>query len=277
MQRFVFEQDDPLGEEFLKIRTEDGLQEDENSTQVFGKGSVLHFKVSPICESLVSQAQKLTSLEENMEALKRVTDSALVLVSRQVTLMLIASLRLVDAGRINSMPGKALMIPTPSSIHPLPALQCLSDAIASVMTDERSFGAGLQLMLSCSTHLCTAAVGGAESIQQAGRKWGCRLGHRLFFGRNDNSDAAVLARPSFEVSQRLVKILAKSAGKFVGTDSLTGGVVKLMDALAACLFSAKLEAEQRLWALEQLLRVFAETGASEGMKKAAAQKQTGRS
>lgn len=298
-QKFEFSEDDPMGGEFLKVTDEDGTKQDQGSKQVLGGGSVQRFRMSSVCEDLMGQVPKLDSMEETLYALHRVTLGAQVLVARHVTLMLIASLsteqsgrlsavlkslglldvkflvqllRLVDAGRVDSAPGESYVVTIPSTISPVPAVQCLSDALASVITSENAT-AGLQLMQSCCRDLFTAAVGGAELVQESGRKWHRRLGPHAHFHRNEVSDLSVLGTPNLKVSQKLVKILARSAAKLVGSDLLIGGVVLMMDALAACLFSFKLDPEHRLWAMQHLVRIFAVTGAAEVMKKATSQKQ----
>lgn len=307
LQRFTFRSDDSLGEEALKVSQEDGLKHDETAKQVFGRGSVQQFKISDECDDLAYQVQQLKTLEENVSALNRITSAAQILVARHVYLMLIAALstqqqsgkllatlrsleltnvkslvqilRLVDADRVNGTPGKCFLVSLPSGGHPLPALDCLNGAIGSAVTDE-GLSTGLHLMQVCSRDLFTAAVGGVELVQQAGRKRHRRLAARLHSSSSggedeEDSDVSVLAKPNFKVSQRLVKILVKSAGKFIGNESLVGGLVQMMDALAACLFSSKLEAENRLWALRQLVKIFAATGAGEVMKKCALQTPKG--
>ena len=110
-------------------------------------------------------------------------------------------------------------------------------------------------------------------MEESGKKWRRRLGAQVHFQNNKDSDLAVLGNLSLKVSQRLVKILAKSAAKLVSNDSLVGGVVLMMDALTACLFSQKLEPEHRLWAMQQLVKIFAVTSANEVIKKSTLQKQ----
>lgn len=299
-QKYELDDSDPMGGESVKMTEEDGLKQDNVSG---GGSSVEHIKMSSVCEDLMSQVEKLKSVEENILALSRVTVGAQVLVARQVTLMLIASLsteqsteqstnlaaalqslglldvkplvrllRLVDAGRIDSTPGKSFFISVPSHIYPISAVQCLSDALASVVTSDGT-SAGLQLMQSCCRDLFTAAVGGADLVEESGKKWRRRLGAHVHFRKYEDSDLPVLGNPNLKVSQRLVKILAKSATKLVRKDSLMAGVVLMMDALTACLFSLKLEPEHRLWAMQQLVKIFAVTGASEIAKKFTSQKQ----
>ena len=278
-----------MGEQLFK--REDSLSvEDSDSTEKSYTMTAFSdfYKISDSCDNLMNQVQKLKSVEEKMSALQRLTVGVQVLIARHVTLMLVANLsvqtsksalsalrslelldvqslvrllRLVDAGRINNTPGSCFAIALPSSLHPLPALHCLSAAIASVVEGSSSSSAGLQLLRSCSRDLLTAAVGGADFVQQVGQ--GRRYPPE---DKDGKSDVVVLANPNFKVSQRLVAVLAKSAGK-LRSGSHMAGVVQLMDALTACLFSSKLEPKHRYWALQQLAKIFAVTGACEVMKK----------
>lgn len=284
-----------MGEEFCQgSGRNDSIQQNESTDQLYARDPLHHFKISALCNDVMSQVQTLKSMEENLAALNRVVGGVQTLVARHVTLMLIASitvqnssqllsalkelgildlrslvrlLRLVDDGRINGTPSEMFIISTPSNLYPLPALQCLSDAISTVVT-EGAPSAGMELMQSCSRDLLTAAVGGAELIRQAGR----RLRKRWHSTGDDDDvdvsdDLSTLVSPNFKVSQRLVRILAKSSGKLVGTEEHLSGVVHMMDALAACLFSTKLEAKHRLWALQQLMKIFVATNGNGSVKK----------
>lgn len=300
LQNYQLADEDPMGESLFKQDKDDPLKEEEGveggGVADRGAPSSDCHKISRSCDEVMSQVQRLRTVEERACALWRLTTGVQVLVARHVALMLVAHmsvqtsktavatlrnlelldiqslvrlLRLVGARRISNVSGGSFAVSLPSSLHPLQALQCLSSAISSVVTDEgpapRGIPAGLQLMQSCSRDLLTAAVGGADLIQQVGRKWQARrrLADR---DREEKSDVSVLANPNFKVSQRLVGILAKSAGRLLGSQ-LIGGVVQMMDALTACLFSIKLEARHRFWAMQQLVKVFGATGAGEVMRR----------
>ena len=241
-------------------------------------------KIGSTCEDIVQQVQKLRSLEENVCAINRILSATQTLVARQVTMLVIASLstygtqsfianlralnlvnvkslvrllRLVHAGRIDSTPGKTFSLKTQSSLLPIKGLDCLGSAITTVVTD--SLNAGSQLMQACSRDLLAAAVGGADLLQKSTRRRRER-GER----EKESSDVTILSNPSFSVSQSLVQTMAEAAGKAVFTDN--SGVLQMTDALAACLFSCKLEPEHRFWALEQLLKVFSTTRKDLGLK-----------
>jgi hypothetical protein len=293
-QMFEITKSDPMGGESVKV-DEKGYSKNKQ-----GGASVENFKMSSTCEELMCQVQKLKSTDEHLLALNRVTVGAQVLVARRVMLMLIASLstercgslaatlkmlgllevkplvrllRLVDSGRIDGTPGNLFMVTVPFHLYPTPALQCLSDALSSVVATSDDASAGLRLIQSCCRDLFTAAVGGAELVQESGKKWRRRLGAHVHFHKYENSDLSVIGDPNFEVSQILMKILTKSAAKLVDEDSLVVGVVFMMDALSACLFSEKLKPDHRLWTLQELVRIFSVTGASEVSKKSMSQKQ----
>ena len=68
----------------------------------------------------------------------------------------------------------------------------------------------------------------------------------------------ILRNPNFFISMNLVQTLAKIMGSSLYKCESGGNVAQMVDALAACLFSAKLEAAHRFWALKQLLKVFAQ-------------------
>ncbi len=291
-QRFEFTAADPMGEGPYRLNGEDALmRQDDSSVRVSADPSTGHFKISPSCSKLMNQAQKLKSMEENMAALNRITAGTRTLVARHIIMMLVSNLstlpskvltstlrnlgllnirslvqllRLVDSGRICQTPGEFSFSAVEASLYPVPALQSLGDVIAAVVSDEtEGVSTGLHLMQSCSRDLLTAAVGGAELIQQA---WRDQVRHhrtQAYLDKDSTSDVAILANPNFKVTQRLVKILAKSAGKLVSSAAHVGGVVQVMNALAACLFSSKLHAQHRFWALQQLAKVFAVTGAGD--------------
>lgn len=295
-QRFKLGVPDPMGEGLFKASKAGIVDSEEGGSsgggtqqQQSSRGdNAKVVKMSLSCDGLMGQVQKLKSVEESLMALERVTGSAQTLVARQVTMMVIGSvytntsksflaslksldlldiqllvrlLRLVHAGRIDGTSSDSFAIQTPLSVTPVWALECLSSAITTAVMDEGP-SAGAQLVQSCSRDLLAAAVGGVELIQQTGRR---RRNKRQQQGRSpyaDDSkcDVSVLANPNFEVSRRLVQTLAQSTVKLITSSSKHGGgIVQMMDALAACLFSSKLEAEHRFWALEQLVKVFAST------------------
>jgi len=170
-------------------------------------------------------------------------------------LSLVRLLRLVHAGRIDGTPGKLFGVRTPSSLLPIKGLDCLSAAITTVVTD--SLSAGSQLMQACSRDLLAAAVGGAKLLQKQRRRRrrDRRKDREAAVDPGEKSDIAVLSNPSFAVTQSLVQTMAEAAGKALFAEDT--GVLLMTDALAACLFSSKLESQYRFWALEQLLKVFA--------------------
>lgn len=277
-RRFQFPSNDPLGEKLCTVTSEgegvesgggEGGGEDQEAS-VIGMSSV--------CEDMVQQARKLRSLGENVSAMLRITEAAQAVIARQVTMLVIATLsthgsvsfvdslrtlglvdvqslvrllRLVHAGRIDGSPGNSFSVTTHSSLLPIKALDCLSSAISTVVTDSDT--AGSQLMQACSRDLLAAAVGGAGLLRRPTLR-GRRRRMEREKDRHENSDVSVLSNPNFSVSQSLVQTMAEAAGKTVFSDST--GVLQMTDALAACLFSSKLQPEHRFWALEQLLKVF---------------------
>ncbi|CAI8021126.1 Probable E3 ubiquitin-protein ligase HERC1 [Geodia barretti] len=247
-------------------------------------------KIGPQCEELVSQAIKLQDIDETLSALQRLTSAVQTLVARRITMLVIASLstdtsldfaehlrsvglvnvlslvrllRLVHAGRIDGTPGRLFGVRTPSSLLPIKGLDCLASALTTVVSD--SLEAGSQLMQACSRDLLTAAVGGAKLLQRPRRRRRRRRnnGDDDSIDPNEKSDLAVLSNPNFAVTQSLVQTMAEAAGKAVFADDT--GVLLMTDALAACLFSSKLESQYRFWALEQLLKVFATSSQREGV------------
>jgi len=254
-------------------------------------------KMSHVCDELIQQVQKLRSLGENIIAINRITAATQTLVARHVTMLVISSLstqgkhnfisglraldlvdvkslvrllRLVHAGRIDGTPGKVFGVKTPSSLLPIKGLDCLGSAITTVVTESHS--AGSQLMQACSRDLLAAAVGGAELLQKTTRR---RRPHRRGrdrdiervqqLDRKEKSDLTTLSNPNFSVSQSLVQTMAEVTGKALlsnGSGLVDGGgdgMLQMTDALAACLFSSKLEPGYRFWALEQLLKMFSTT------------------
>ena len=243
-----------------------------------------------VCTKVVEQISKLQSLDEHLLAIDRVAAATQTLVARRVTMLVIASLstlgttnlisslqaldlvniqslvrllRLVDAGRIDGTPGDSFSVTTPSSLLPIKGLDCISTAITTAVT--QSIDSGMQLMQSCSRDLLAAAVGGAKLLQRAGR----RRGQRRQQARSESggssgrtsakSDISVLSNPNFSVTRNLVQTLAKSTSQ-VSLSANSSGMLQIIDALAACLFSSKLNMEHRFWALEQLLKVFSSNG-----------------
>ena len=289
-QKFEFSNQDPMGEGPYKLNREDGPN--ESSAKVTVDPSVGQFRISPACHKLMNQVQKLKSMEENLAALSRVAAGAQTLVARHIIIMLLSNLstqpprslisalknlelldirslvqllRLVDAGRISGMMGEEISSSLPqASLYPVPPLQSISDVIAAIITDQvEGVSTGLHLMQSCSRDLLTAAVGGAEQI---GKAWYEQFRNQIqahLDKEGTTSDVSILTQPNFKVTQRLVKILAKSTGKLVSSAAHVGGVVQIMDALSACLFSSKMQAQHRFWALQQLAKVFSVTGAGD--------------
>ena len=281
---------DPMGEVWCRRGREYGelFKPTPDGTLVGGGDEELVdediLRISPQCEELVSQAIKLQDVEENLSALNRLTSATQTLVARRITMLVLASLstdpsidctehlhsldlvnilslvrllRLVHAGRIDGTPGRIFGVKTPSSLLPIKGLDCLGSAVTTVVTD--SLEAGSQLMQACSRDLLTAAVGGAKLLQKPHRRRRRRRMHPEYddeqINPNEKSDLAVLANPTFAVTQSLVETMAEAAGKALFADNT--GVLLMTEALAACLFSPKLESNYRFWALEQLLRVFA--------------------
>ena len=284
-KRFEFTSFDPLGSILCKSIA------DLDETDIDHKANVVplttendFYKMSSTCNHIVEQAQKLRSLAEHLDALNRIASATQTLVARRVTMLAIASLstqstrafisglqaldlidikllvrllRLVHAGRIDGTPGSNFTLSLPSSLLPLLGLKCLGSAISTVITENGS-SAGSQLMQACSRDLLAAAVGGAELLHPRSSR---RRRHRR--DRADKteavpSDVSILSNPNFSVSQSLVQTLAESTGKIVDRES-SAAILQMIDALAACLFSSKLEPEHRFWALEQILKVFATT------------------
>ena len=297
-RRFEFSNTDPLGEHLYRRERESGVEregeeEGDGGAEEDIPEGVGVVKMSHTCDELVQQAQKLRSLSENFTAINRITAATQTLVARHVTMLVITTLstqtkqnfisglkaldlvdvkslvrllRLVHAGRIDGTPGKVFSVKTPSSLLPIKGLECLGSAITAVVTESHS--AGLQLMHACARDLLAAAVGGAELLQKGTRRR--RRPHRRGhvertpqFDWKEKSDLSTLSNPNFSVSQNLVQMMADVSGKMLlgnGTSVATSdGVLQITDALAACLFSSKLEPQHRFWGLEQLLKMFSST------------------
>lgn len=282
-KRFEFTSGDPLGSQLCKSlpESDESTGEHKSDTTPVTTETEL-YQMSTTCNQVAEQTQKLKSLNEHLEALDRIASATQMLVARRITMLVIASLstqstqafvsglqtlglvdikllvrllRLVHAGRIDGTPGATFTLSLPSSLLPLQGLKCLSSAISTVIT-ENGTSAGSQLMQACSRDLLAAAVGGAELLHPKPSRRRRRQGRE----RADSvpSDVSILSNPNFSVSRSLVQTLAESTGKIVDSNS-SAAVLQMIDALAACLFSSKLEAEHRFWALEQILKVFAIT------------------
>ncbi len=277
---FNFQGSDPMGTHLCKTSTEDDTSgtNDTNSTTGIAEDSNT-LTLSKTCENVAEQINKLKNLDEHLLALHRVSAAAQTLVARRIIMLVIASLstqgtttlitslqsvnldgvqslvrllRLVDAGRIDGSPGDSFSVVTPSSLLPLRGLDFLSNAITTVVTQSHS--SGKQLMSSCSRDLLAAAVGGAELFEQAGQRRR-RLRRQASSDQEAVSDISILANPNFSVTRNLVQTLAVSTDQ-ISQSANNSGMLQIIDALAACLFSSKLKPEHRFWALEQLLKVF---------------------
>ena len=291
-QKFEFVKPDPMGEELFKTDINEAKMGESmrhaTADVMMTSPNVELFEISSSCNDLMSQVQKLKSIDESMAALDRIAGGTQTLVARYITMMVIASLsttqpsknfttnlkqldllnirslvrllRLVHAGRINGTPGDSFVIVTPSSLYPVQAVECLSNSITTIVVDEE-ISAGAQLMQSCSRDLFAAAVGGAELMQQSGRRRRHRRqrrsGSRLKSFDDSKSDVSILSYPNFDVSRRLVQTLARSTGRLTAGGVCSDGVLQMTDALAACLFSSKLQHKHQFWALEQLIKAFA--------------------
>ena len=298
-KRFEFSSPDPLGSSLCKSLADVEESDGEPKTDVtpLTATDTDLYKMSSTCTQVTEQAQKLKSLNEHLEALNRIASATQTLVARRVTMLAIASLstrstqtfvsglkaldlidikllvrllRLVHAGRIDGTPGSTFTLSLPSSLLPLQGLKCLGNAISTVIT-ENGTSAGSQLMQACSRDLLAAAVGGAELLQPRSSR---RRRHRRERADSLPSDVTVLSNPNFTVSRSLAQTLAESTGKIVDSNS-SAAVLQMIDALAACLFSSRLEAEHRFWALEQILKVFAITFDNERREKLEGMHQDG--
>ena len=282
-KRFEFTSPDPLGSSLCKSTTDIEHDDEDHKTDATPLTTVESdfYKMSSTCAEVVGQVQKLRNFREHLEALNRIASAMQTLVARRITMLAITSLstkntqvfvsglqtldlvdikflvrllRLAHAGRIDGTPGSSFTISLPSSLIPVHGLKCLGDAISTVIT-ENGTSAGSQLMQACSRDLLAAAVGGTEVLRP-------RSSHRRRQRRERRdsfpSDVTVLSNPNFSVSRSLVQTLAESTGKIVDSKS-SAAVIQMVDALAACLFSSRLEAKHRFWALEQILKVFAVT------------------
>ena len=229
------------------------------------------YKISPACNNLMEQVLHLNTTEEVLTALDRIAIGTQTLTSRLVLLKIVTALssqepqeflfclkslkltvqsfyrllHLVHAGRISGAPSDSLHISASSFPHcSTDTLNSLSATIAAMILDEGTSAVD-DLMQSCSRDLYAVAVGGAQ------------LSERLAGPINtDSSDVAIISNPNFQVSQTLIETLAKSASKLVG---FSHGVVSVTNALAACLFSYKLQGFHKLWALEQLVKILTAT------------------
>ena len=218
---------------------------------------------------LLNQVKKLRSTGECIVAINRVLTAVQTLTARYIVLFIIATvstfpsvkcipllemldlgdveilvrlLRLVYAGRINGIPGSLFFLNVPDS-SPLKGLDCVGEVLRMVVTWKSS--AGSQLLQACSRDLVGAALGGAQLATKKNERKE---------QRSDRSDLSVLVNPNFYVSQKLVQIMAEVAGKSDGSS-----MIHMIDALAACLFSSKLEPDHRFWALKQLMTIFSTT------------------
>lgn len=258
---------DPLGISTVTAVPATEVDDKNTTTEAVCMDSPL----SQRCHDLVEQAQKLATPSECQEANNRVISAALTLVARCVILHMIAKLsllsadqmqrglqamgltdiknlvklvRLVQANRIDGTSG----MQSPSLMNSdQSTIKCLGIAMTTVLSEGGD--SSIQLMQACSRDLLAAAVGGAEFIS---KKQQPSTSNQLVA-----SDLMVLCNPSFSVSMNLVQTLAKIVGSSLyKCDS--SNVAQMVDALAACLLSAKLETAHRFWALKQLLKVFAQ-------------------
>ena len=288
-KRFEFTSPDPLGSSLCKSLGDlDETEGDHKADTAPLTTEIDFYKMSSTCSHIVEQAQKLRFLTEHLDALDRIASATQTLVARRVTMLAIASLstqstqafipglqaldlidikllvrllRLVHAGRIDGTPGSSFTLSLPSSLLPLHGLKCLGSAISTVIIENGS-SAGSQLMQACSRDLLAAAVGGAELLHPRPSRRRRQRRDRTDKSEAIPSDVSVLSNPNFTVSQSLVQTLAESTGKIVDRES-SAAVLQMIDALAACLFSSKLEPQHRFWALEQILKVFATTVSDE--------------
>lgn len=288
-KRFEFTSPDPLGGSLCKSLADlDETERDHKADAAPLTTETDFYKMSSTCNHIADQAQKLRHLTEHLDALDRIASATQTLVARRVTMLAIASLstqsaqafisglqaldlidikllvrllRLVHAGRIDGTPGSSFTLTLPSSLLPLQGLKCLGSAISTVIIENGS-SAGSQLMQACSRDLLAAAVGGAELLHPRSIRRRRQRRDRTDKSEAIPSDVSVLSNPNFTVSQSLVQTLAESTGKIVDRES-SAAVLQMIDALAACLFSSKLEPEHRFWALEQILKVFATTVSDE--------------
>ena len=268
--KYEFAGRDPMGEQLYKINASAEGKETTSPSfaELYATGK---YRISESCRGVIEQAVSLKSTSEVLAALSRVVSATQNLASRLILLTVLARLsslenkefltvlkslgmldiqmycnllRLVHAGRLGGVPSTFLTIPSSTHQHSMKALDTLSNAIVAMITNEET-SAAMDLMHCCSKDLFTAAVGGAHLGDQCGGSLG---------STRDKSDLDIMYSPNFEVTKTLVQTLTKSASRLTWC---WHGMLKVVDGLAACIYSSKLQKLQRLWVLDQLVKILA--------------------
>ena len=274
---YLFPSNDPLG---TQVVVSQGEKDEENKAQGDTMATEGCLKgLSEACQSLVEQATRLRTVDECRAASDRLISATQTLVARRVVLHIVGTLslhspkeffrglvsigladikklvrllRLVQAGRVDGTLGKNLAIKTGSSNTTPSIPDSLSLGISTVV----SYG-GEGLMRACSRDLLAAAVGGVDILQK-------KRSRRRHQDPQKQTDITVLSNPNFSITQSLVQTVTDSAGRPVHGRGGGGEVTQMVDALAACVLSSKLEARYRLWGLRQLMVMFAQASTQKG-------------
>ena len=274
---YQFISKDPLGAKtVLREVEEKGKEEEEEKESDTRSGLV---GLSNECQSLVEQATRLKTHEECHCASDRLISATQTLMARQVILRVVQSLtlhsceqlfqgllsigladikklirllRLLQGGRVAGLQNGLTKDKTGS----VDSSKLFVDSLVSSITATLSFQdeTGAQLVQSCCRDLLAATVGGVDFLLKM-------KGHTHHQeSEQPSSDVTVLCNPQFSITQSLVQTVINTV---TTPEGAAGTVIRgrkaglLVDALAACVLSSKLEACHRLWALKQLLKIFA--------------------
>jgi WD40 repeat protein len=230
---------------------------DEEATKEHKPSEGHTHKLSPECINLVSQATALKNNKECIMASNRILTGVQTQVSRRLVLRLMTLLSQGDSTRrFQAMEGvrldnvqyliRLLRLVQGNKISYRDNIDKMEGCIESAISTLASQGSesGTQLLQACSRDLLAAAVGGSHSLSKKDETSKAKM----------QGDLTVLCNPSFRVSKSLVETLTQTVGSIHTRSSHE--LSRMVDALAACLFSSKLELANRFWALKQLLKVF---------------------
>ena len=239
LQLHRFDTEDPLGAAIVAPHKQKGEPK--------GAGGL-----STACQSVVDQATHLKTVQECRSAQNRLISAAMSLAARQLILYVIEALTLHSHDALYRALVSIGLADVSKLVHLLrlvhggrvPGASSYKDsiavAIAAVMARR---GRQSALVQACCRDLLAVAVGGVEFMKQ-GRK---RKQHR--------TDLTVLANPEISITQRLVETITSSSSSSSNMAATSSS--PLADALSACILSLKLEPQYQLWALKQLLNLFA--------------------
>ena len=236
LQLHRFDTEDPLGAAIVAPHKQKGEPK--------GAGGL-----STACQSVVDQATHLKTVQECRSAQNRLISAAMSLAARQLILYVIEALTLHSHDALYRALVSIGLADVSKLVH-----------LLRLAWWPRTWGLLCTRTARCCSHCsCDGTAREAVSTVLWHAVGTCAVASRQSrVSRNTQrkqhrTDLTVLANPEISITQRLVETITSSSSSNMAATSSS----PLADALSACILSLKLEPQYQLWALKQLLNLFA--------------------